>query len=58
MREKVLAGTEAKAGLYRCNACANEYEHPSDGKKLPLCPVCDSASWRIRQLSGDKEGKK
>lgn len=58
MSEKVLAGAEAKAGLYRCSACANEYEHQSDGKKLPLCQVCDSASWKIRQLSEDKEGKK
>ncbi|MHC1729517.1 MAG: hypothetical protein AB9866_26525 [Syntrophobacteraceae bacterium] len=58
MKEKVLAGNEADAGVYRCNACANEYEHQVDGQKLPLCNVCDSASWSIRSLAKGKEEKK
>ena len=57
MSEKVLAGNEAKAGLYRCNACANVYDHQSDGKELPLCQVCDSASWRIQRLAKDEDKK-
>lgn len=50
-KEHIPAGTEVKQGTYQCNACANEYECTIDGEKLPMCCVCDSMSWRSRQLA-------
>ncbi len=57
MKENVLAGNEALAGVYRCNACANEYEHQKDGERLPCCTVCDSASWSIHCLAKNNDEK-
>ncbi len=49
-REHIPAGTEVRQGIYQCNACANEFECTMDGEKLPMCCVCDSTSWRPRQV--------
>jgi hypothetical protein len=57
-KEHIAAGTEVKPGVYRCNACANEHECCQDGEKLPLCQVCDSASWKTYRLTQEKEAEK
>ena len=57
-REHVGAGTEVRAGTYRCNACANEHVCNEDGEKLPLCCVCDSASWRPYRVGEKPQEKK
>ncbi len=57
-KEHIIAGTEVEPGVYRCNACANEHECREDGEKLPLCAVCDSASWKMHRPASDtKSGK-
>jgi hypothetical protein len=53
-KEHIAAGTEVRAGTYRCNACANELECEETGEKLPLCCVCDSASWRTYRLKEER----
>lgn len=50
-REHIEAGTEVKAGVYRCNACANQHECCREREKLPRCQVCDSISWRTLRLA-------
>ena len=50
-KEHIPAGAEVVRGTYQCNACANEYECTEDGEKLPMCCVCDSVSWRSRQVA-------
>lgn len=50
-KEHIPAGSEVPPGTYQCNACANEVVCTEDGEKLPMCCVCDSMSWRCRQVS-------
>jgi len=56
-KEHIAAGTEVKAGTYRCNACANKHECKEEREQLPRCEVCDSISWRTYRLSGGAEKK-
>ncbi len=51
-KEHIPAGTEVPEGIYRCNACANEYETQGEKDRLPSCSVCDSISWKAYRLSG------
>jgi hypothetical protein len=55
--KKVLAGTKTALGIYKCNACANEYESKEEGKVLPACSACDSISWRYCRSSDDSKRK-
>lgn len=57
-KEHIAAGTEVKPGIYRCNACANEHECCQEGEKLPLCAVCDSASWQTHRLTPGGKAEK
>jgi len=57
-KEHIGAGTEVQAGTYRCNACANEHVCSEDGDKLPLCCICDSASWKAYRLKKEKADSK
>jgi hypothetical protein len=57
-KEHIGAGTEVQAGTYRCNACANEHVCSEDGDKLPLCCICDSASWKAYRLKKEKADAK
>ncbi|MHC1743748.1 MAG: hypothetical protein AB9873_12040 [Syntrophobacteraceae bacterium] len=56
-KEHISAGTEVKPGIYRCNACANEHECSVEGEKLPLCCICDSASWQTYRLAQEKQAE-
>ena len=58
VKEHIPAGSLVDPGLYRCNACANQYECTMEGEALPMCPVCDSVSWRTQQIARDMSGKK
>jgi hypothetical protein len=58
VKEHIPAGTKVVPGVYRCNACANRYECRLEEEELPMCPVCDSISWRLQQLKKDASGKK
>jgi hypothetical protein len=49
-KEHIGAGTQVAPGIYKCNACANEYDCQEEGEKLPQCCVCDSISWRAYRL--------
>jgi len=51
--EHIPAGTKVAPGVYRCNACANQYECTLEEQELPMCPVCDSISWRTFKLTPD-----
>ena len=57
-KEHIPAGSKVAAGIYRCNACANQYECTLEGEELPMCPVCDSVSWRTQQLAKEASGRK
>jgi hypothetical protein len=57
VKEHIPAGKEVAPGIYRCNACANQYECTEEGQKLPSCPVCDSISWRAQRLAKEASGK-
>jgi len=57
-KEHIATGTTVQAGTYRCNACANEHVCKEDGEKLPLCCVCDSASWRPYRVGVGKPQEK
>jgi len=57
-KEHISAGSKVAPGVYRCNACANRYECAAEGEELPMCPVCDSVSWRTLQLSKEESEKK
>lgn len=50
-KEHIAAGTKVRPGVYRCNACANQYECTLAENELPMCPVCDSISWRAHKLA-------
>jgi hypothetical protein len=54
---KILAGTKVARGIYKCNACANEYESKEEEEVLPICSACDSISWRNLRLSDDSKRK-
>jgi hypothetical protein len=51
--EHIAAGSKVRPGIYRCNACANQYECTLEVDELPMCPVCDSISWRAHNLAKD-----
>lgn len=55
-KEHIAAGTKVAPGRYRCNACANQYECNLE-EQLPMCPVCDSISWRSCEPAPDAGGK-
>ena len=57
VKEHIPAGRKVVPGVYRCNACANQYECTSEEDELPMCPVCDSVSWRAFKLAKDAGGK-
>jgi hypothetical protein len=57
-KEHIAAGAKVHAGIYRCNACANEHECKEEGEKLPQCSVCDSISWRTYRLKSSVSDKK
>lgn len=57
-KEHVPSGTPVKPGVYKCNACANEHECCEEGEVLPLCSVCDSASWKTFRLTQPGDGPK
>lgn len=53
MVEKRLAtGTEVPPGVYRCNACAKQFEVRENEDKLPQCSACGGFSWRTLRLPG------
>jgi Zn finger protein HypA/HybF involved in hydrogenase expression len=56
-KEHIAAGSKVVPGIYRCNACANQYECTLEEQELPMCPVCDSISWRAYRLAKDTGGK-
>jgi hypothetical protein len=57
-KEHIPAGSKVVPGIYRCNACANQLECTSQEEELPMCPVCDSISWRTQQIAAEVSGKK
>jgi len=60
-KEHIPTGSKVDPGIYRCNACANKYECTFEGDELPMCPVCDSISWRTQQIakgSGEKSNER
>lgn len=57
-KEHIPAGSKVVPGVYRCNACANQYECSLEGEELPMCSVCDSVSWRTQQIFKDVGVKK
>jgi hypothetical protein len=56
-KEHIAAGSKVAPGTFRCNASANHYECTGEENELPMCPVCDSVSWRTFKLEKDASMK-
>lgn len=49
-RERLTAGTDVPRGIYRCNACAKQFDLEEEQGKLPQCSACGGFSWRTMRL--------